>query len=119
MGVGFENVCATWTDNAAPRVLVRALDVPFIIPATPFRVTASIGVALFPEHAAEAGPLVTSADCAMLLAKRCGGNRYRRARGPSLHGGISLALKSYACFEAGAAANSPYDASPVLKREET
>ena len=93
--------------------IVRALDVPFIIPAAPFKVTASIGVALFPAHGTEADALVNSADCAMLVAKRCGGNRYRLARRPGPHGGISLALKSYACFEAGTTANFPYDASPV------
>ena len=99
--------------------IVRALDVPVIIPAAPFRVTASIGVALFPEHARGADALVNSADRAMLFAKRCGGNRYRLARRAGARGGFSLAPKNYACFEGGTAANFPNDASPVSKLEET
>lgn len=75
--------------EAIAEKIVRALDVPFSMAAAPFRLTASIGVALFPQHAAEADALVNSADCAMLFAKRCGGNRYRFARRPKPHGGSS------------------------------
>ena len=39
------------------------------------RVGASVGVALFPEHAADLDALVRAADTAMYAAKRAGRNR--------------------------------------------
>ena len=39
----------------------------------------SIGIAVFPDHARKADGLINSADATMLLAKRCGGNRFRVA----------------------------------------
>jgi diguanylate cyclase (GGDEF)-like protein len=65
-------------DLVAKKVL-RALDAGSTVPAPPVKVTASIGVGLFPKHAIKEDALLRSADAAMLLAKQCGGNRFRLA----------------------------------------
>jgi diguanylate cyclase (GGDEF)-like protein len=62
-------------DLVAKKVL-RALDAGFTVPAPTVKVTASIGVGLFPKHAIKEDALLRSADTAMLLAKQCGGNRF-------------------------------------------
>jgi len=53
----------------------RALALPFEIECGPVSVTASIGIASFPENAGEAVLLVRLADEAMFAAKRRGKNR--------------------------------------------
>ena len=65
-------------DLVAKKVL-RALDAGFTVPAPPVKVTASIGVGLFPKHAIKEDALLRSADAAMFLAKQGGGNRFRLA----------------------------------------
>lgn len=62
-------------DLVAKKVL-RALDAGFTVPAPSVKITASIGVGLFPKHAIKEDALLRSADTAMLLAKQCGGNRF-------------------------------------------
>jgi diguanylate cyclase (GGDEF)-like protein len=62
-------------DLVAKKVL-RALDAGFTVPAPPVKVSASIGVGLFPKHAIKEDALLRSADAAMLLAKQSGGNRF-------------------------------------------
>jgi diguanylate cyclase (GGDEF)-like protein len=62
--------------------ILRALDAPFPTSAGPMKITASIGVALFPEHASKVEALIQCADATMLFAKRCGGNRFRLSRRP-------------------------------------
>jgi two-component system cell cycle response regulator len=59
--------------------MLRALEVGLVLPAAPARVTASIGVGLFPQHAIQGDALLRSADAAMFLAKQHGGNRFRLA----------------------------------------
>jgi len=58
----------------------RALSAPFEIECGPVSVTASIGIASFPENAVEAVLLVRLADEAMFMAKRRGKNRVYRAQ---------------------------------------
>ena len=53
--------------------IAAALERPFEISGAQFHVGASIGVALFPEHAADPESLFTCADQAMYQAKRAGG----------------------------------------------
>jgi diguanylate cyclase (GGDEF)-like protein len=62
-------------DLVAKKVL-RALDAGLTASAPPVKVTASIGVGLFPKHAIKEDALLRSADAAMFLAKQCGGNRF-------------------------------------------
>jgi diguanylate cyclase (GGDEF)-like protein len=45
---------------------------PFVIEGHPFEMTASIGIALFPQHGSNAETLLRRADVAMYLAKRSG-----------------------------------------------
>jgi diguanylate cyclase (GGDEF)-like protein len=47
------------------------------------RVTASVGVATFPDHAADAESLFRHADAAMYAAKRSGKNAVAVAPGPT------------------------------------
>ncbi len=62
----------------ADRAAHNALDVlkaPFAIEDHTVRVTASIGISMFPDHGTEGGQLLRHADCAMFAAKRNGKNR--------------------------------------------
>ena len=52
------------------RAPARALEEPFVLDGIPVQVDASIGIALFPEHAADAVELLQRADVAMYQAKR-------------------------------------------------
>jgi diguanylate cyclase (GGDEF)-like protein len=53
--------------------ILRALEQPFVSEDHALEVTASIGIATFPEHGALAETLLRRADVAMYLAKRTGG----------------------------------------------
>jgi diguanylate cyclase (GGDEF)-like protein len=66
---------------------------PFLIDGHPLEVTASIGIAVFPQHGADAETLLRRADVAMYLAKRSG--------------------NSYALYRPE---DDPYDASRLLLR---
>ncbi len=62
---------ATETEEAlriADRV-AKGFDRPFVVDGQEFNVTASIGVALYPDHAASAEGLIKSADMAMYRAR--------------------------------------------------
>jgi diguanylate cyclase (GGDEF)-like protein/PAS domain S-box-containing protein len=50
--------------------ILQALDKPFTIEEQAVSVTASIGIAVFPEHAEDADALIRRADVAMYAAKR-------------------------------------------------
>ncbi|MGA7522542.1 MAG: EAL domain-containing protein [Acidobacteriaceae bacterium] len=55
--------------------LLAVLEPPFEIEGHSIRITASVGISLFPNHGNEGGPLLQQADCAMYAAKRNGKNR--------------------------------------------
>jgi diguanylate cyclase (GGDEF)-like protein len=57
--------------------LLRTLSSPFTLNTRCCQVGVSIGIALYPNHAATAEQLVRSADAAMYWAKQGGKNRYR------------------------------------------
>lgn len=57
--------------------LVRALQAPFVLGEAEAVVTASIGIALFPDDGANAQMLMKYADIAMYEAKKAGRNTYR------------------------------------------
>ena len=62
----------------AVRAAESALDLlkaPFEIEGHAIRMTASIGISIFPDHGLEGGQLLRQADCAMFAAKRNGKNR--------------------------------------------
>ncbi|MDP1827264.1 MAG: diguanylate cyclase [Archangium sp.] len=61
------------------KACVAALDVPFRIDGLDVRVSASIGVAVFPDHGRTVDDLVAVADHAMYAAKRAGGARVQIA----------------------------------------
>jgi diguanylate cyclase (GGDEF)-like protein len=62
--------------------LLRSLDEPFVLDGIPVQIDASIGVALFPQHAGSAVELLKRADVAMYQAKRdrSGISLYREER---------------------------------------
>ena len=63
-------------DGCCRRVLGCFTD-PFTVGDEEFFLTASVGVALYPEHAATASDLIKHADTAMYAAKRSGKNQFR------------------------------------------
>jgi diguanylate cyclase (GGDEF)-like protein len=75
---------AAHADVVAKKILA-ALDKSILKSGVEVRVTASIGIAMFPDHARKADELINSADATMLFAKRSGGNRFRLAH-PGLMG---------------------------------
>ncbi|MGH8132273.1 MAG: putative bifunctional diguanylate cyclase/phosphodiesterase, partial [Steroidobacteraceae bacterium] len=66
----------TEAEQAAQRVQ-SALAAPFVQGGYEFVVTPSIGIALFPEHGADAQTLLKNADLAMYEAKASGRNQFR------------------------------------------
>ena len=56
--------------------LLNALGEPILVEDRPLRISASIGVALYPRDAETGDELLTLADSAMYEAKRAGRNRY-------------------------------------------
>ena len=53
----------------------QALNQPFVLANNALQVQPSVGIALYPQHSNEAQALMRSADNAMYLAKKAGGNR--------------------------------------------
>ena len=70
------------TGGTAAAEKLRAAVALVTIQGTDLRVTASIGVAVYPDHAASAERLERSADSALYVAKRCGRNRVEVAAPP-------------------------------------
>ena len=71
-------VCTTDLDDVS-RVALRILDVfrsPFKVDGQELGLSASVGVALFPDHGSSVDTLLRSADIAMYAAKRAGGARH-------------------------------------------
>jgi diguanylate cyclase (GGDEF)-like protein/PAS domain S-box-containing protein len=56
--------------------LLTALRKPLIADLYPIDLTASIGIAMYPDHGTDAGGLWKNADAAMYRVKRSGGNDY-------------------------------------------
>ena len=66
----------SWSDaDTAAQCVLDVLKAPFEIEDHLVRVTASIGISIFPDHANEGNQLLQQADCAMFAAKRNGKNR--------------------------------------------
>jgi diguanylate cyclase (GGDEF)-like protein/PAS domain S-box-containing protein len=61
----------------ADRVIHAIAQIPFRFEGRNLRVTASLGIAFYPAHAADADELVARADIAMYQAKQAGKNTWR------------------------------------------
>ena len=64
----------------AERVVRAISQVPFRFEGQNFRLTTSLGIALYPEHAATTEDLIAHADAAMYQAKEAGKNTWRKYR---------------------------------------
>ena len=75
---GDEFTIVTPADQAEQlaQLILKRMDQPFQLDAVRFRTTASIGIALYPNHAANAEDLLKQADVAMYQAKQAGRNTY-------------------------------------------
>lgn len=69
---------------AATALLGAVKDAAIDIEALGPRVTASIGIAMYPDHAGDAAQLLGVADAAMYGAKRAGGDAFAFADAPAL-----------------------------------
>lgn len=58
------------------KALLKALNKPTIIGGYTFQPSASLGIAVFPDHGSDMDEVSRCADAAMYRAKRAGGNRY-------------------------------------------
>jgi len=82
---GDEFVIALWelshADGVARLVskVIQAVSQPYRIQGRDVRMTASVGVGIYPMHGEEVETLMKSADLAMYEAKRTGKNGYRIA----------------------------------------
>jgi diguanylate cyclase (GGDEF)-like protein len=68
------------TDQDAATVAEKILGTlaqPFELPPHTIRISASIGIAVFPQHGGDVAQLLRHADAAMYCAKRSGRNAYR------------------------------------------
>ena len=61
------------------RKLLAALAAPHLVGGRELRVTASIGISIYPDHGQDAESLVHRADIAMYAAKKSGGGNYHLA----------------------------------------
>ena len=68
--------------RVAERIQARLVE-PFFIEGHPIAISASLGIALFPEHGTDAIALSRNADAAMYRSKAEGRNRVSLAEGPS------------------------------------
>lgn len=59
--------------------LLAQLQLPFTLESTTVQISASIGVAVFPDHGTDADALLQAADAAMYRAKSAGGGKVRAA----------------------------------------
>jgi diguanylate cyclase (GGDEF)-like protein/PAS domain S-box-containing protein len=57
--------------------LLRALDEDFFIAGDKLRISPSLGISIYPDHASDASTLIRIADKAMYHAKQAGRNTYR------------------------------------------
>ncbi len=73
------------------RKLLKALNTPFLLEDRAFTISASIGIALFPEHGDSLEALMQAADTAMYEAKRQGRKAYHYYDA-SLHSRLSQAM---------------------------
>ncbi len=64
-------------ESLAERIVRAVAQIPFRFDAQNLRLTASVGVALYPDHASTAEELVGHADAAMYQAKGVGKNTWR------------------------------------------
>ncbi|MDG4595200.1 MAG: diguanylate cyclase [Candidatus Contendobacter sp.] len=69
--------------NVAQKIIDR-IGQPFVLPQGPARVSVSIGIALYPDHASTAKELAHRADLAMYAAKQAGKNGWRLWEGGSV-----------------------------------
>jgi len=63
-------------ENVAGRI-IEAIHTPFHIKGNEIQIGASLGIALYPEHAADPQELIENADAAMYEVKRSGRNAWR------------------------------------------
>ena len=87
----------TPVETVAKKLLAEA-ERPYAIAGHPATVTASIGISMFPDDAADAAALMKHADTAMYAAKQAGKNTYR-------------------FYSAGAAANEPGAAGSSVREK--
>ena len=73
------NIRTPSSKDRVAKKIVETIARPFLINGKSCSVSASIGIALFPEHGETAEQLVKIADAAMYLAKHSGKNCYRFA----------------------------------------
>lgn len=84
------NVRANEAEMLAERVVRAVAQIPFRFEGRNLRLTASLGIAYFPEHAVDADELVAKADIAMYQAKQAGKNTWRVYRTESEAGRASI-----------------------------
>jgi diguanylate cyclase (GGDEF)-like protein len=70
-----DNVQSRSDADHAAEIALDLLKDPFEIEGHSIRISASIGISIFPDHGNEGGQLLRQADCAMFAAKRNGKNR--------------------------------------------
>lgn len=74
--------------------IISALSEPILLKGHQVQITASVGIALFPDHAADADGLVTRADIAMYEAKQRGKNTFALYEpGMDLHSDTAFILE--------------------------
>lgn len=74
----------------AERVVRGVAQIPFRFEGRNLRLTASLGLAYLPDHAADADELVAKADIAMYQAKHAGKNTWREFRPDSEAGRVTM-----------------------------
>ncbi len=71
------NICKNTVAHTVAEKVIYALAQPFALQQATVSISASIGVALYPEDAQTLDELIDCADSAMYQAKQAGRNNYR------------------------------------------
>jgi diguanylate cyclase (GGDEF)-like protein/PAS domain S-box-containing protein len=74
------NADLTQAESLAERVVRAIAQIPFRFEGQSLHISSSLGIALYPEHAADQDQLVACADAAMYQAKQAGKNAWRAYR---------------------------------------
>jgi diguanylate cyclase (GGDEF)-like protein/PAS domain S-box-containing protein len=75
--------------------LIETLSIPFVVSGHELRISASVGIAVFPEDGADTEALLRHADLAMYRAKAAGGGGQRASTRPSQAGGGSAGISGW------------------------
>lgn len=72
-----EGISSAQDAETVPVKIIQSLETPFMVEGQEFKITASIGISIYPDDGLDLKTLLKTADTAMYWAKSLGGNNYQ------------------------------------------